>query len=78
MCIVFFVKDFSPAFPLIIAFNRDESIWRESAPLSTHEVDGQDLLYGTDMKTLTTWFGVNKTTGNFAFLTNSRFREHYQ
>lgn len=27
---------------------------------------------GTDKKTGTTWFGINKTNGNFAFLTNYR------
>ena len=43
-------------------------MWRESEPLEHHG----DLLMGTDKKTGTTWFGINKLNGNFAFLTNFR------
>ena len=64
-------------FPLVVAFNRDENVWRESTKLDKHEhkaADGstQTILYGTDVRTGTTWFGVNLATGKFAFLTNYR------
>jgi len=76
MCITFYLQETKkegeeskePYFPVIVAFNRDESIWRESTPLDDHG----DLIMGTDKKTGTTWFGINKTNGNFAFLTNYR------
>ena len=75
MCIVFFITNpdepednLKPYFPVVVAFNRDESIWRESTPLEHHG----DLIMGTDKLTGTTWFGFNKITGNLAFLTNYR------
>ena len=63
----------------MIAFNRDESLWRTALPLNEHENrlknDGSCTIYhGTDKRTGTTWFGYNKTTGRFAFLTNYRLR----
>ena len=77
MCITFFVKDFSPEYPLIIAFNRDESVFRESTSLSRHSVEnGYEMYYAMDVHTGATWFGINKETGNFAFLTNHRFHLH--
>ena len=53
MCIVFFALNYTArrsckcgcdkiCYPLVVAFNRDESVWRESTAIAEHEVTAKD------------------------------------
>ncbi len=80
MCITFFKLE-SPgsttsSFPLIIAFNRDEMTYRLSSPAAYHDLY-PNVLCGLDLQTGSTWFAVNRATGDFCFLTNFRTPANY-
>lgn len=59
-----------PAFPLVVAANRDEFHARAAAPAAFWE-DQPDILAGRDLKAKGTWMGVSRH-GRFAAVTNYR------
>lgn len=70
MCIIAIAYRVHPAYPLVIAANRDEFYDRPTAPLAWWK-DHPGILAGKDLKSHGTWFGVNKR-GKIAALTNYR------
>jgi len=76
MCITFFRQRPGSLFPFIIAFNRDENLARTAQPLRFHHTYN-NILCGVDVLTGTTWFALNKETGNFTCLTNFRTKFNY-
>jgi uncharacterized protein with NRDE domain len=70
MCLILFAVQAHPAFPLIVAANRDEAYGRPSAPAGFWE-DNPDICAGRDLEYRGTWLGVTKT-GRFAAITNYR------
>ena len=70
MCLITFSYRTHPAFPLIIAANRDEFLDRETAPAEFWD-DRPDILAGRDLRAGGTWMGVS-STGRFSALTNYR------
>ena len=78
MCITFFAQYGAKSgrqFPFAIAFNRDEFVTRAALPL---QYLTNNILCGIDKETGTTWFAVNKATGDFACLTNFRTRRNHE
>lgn len=72
MCLCFFL--ISPAdlpIKFLLSFNREESIYRPTTPLSSFEED-PNILGGRDRREKGTWLAINKKTLNIAFLTNYR------
>ena len=70
MCLILFAAGAHPAFPLIVAANRDEAYARPSAPVGfwadhPHVCAGRDLEHGG------TWLGIS-TRVRFAAITNYR------
>ena len=70
MCLIAIAYRVHPAYPLIIAANRDEFFDRPTAPLDFWP-DHPDILAGRDLKNRGTWLGVN-TKGKVAAVTNYR------
>lgn len=70
MCIIAIAYRVHPAYPLIIAANRDEFYSRPTAPLHFWP-DHPEILAGRDLKSYGTWLGVNKK-GKIAAVTNFR------
>lgn len=70
MCLIAIAYRVHPAYPLIIAANRDEFYDRPTAPLDFWP-DHPDILAGRDLKNHGTWLGVN-TQGKVAAVTNYR------
>ena len=66
MCVTFFNTNPDELF---ILFNREESPLRSTDPLHNWP-DDPNIIAGKDNALGGTWFGVNKKTGNFSFLTN--------
>ena len=71
MCITFFKVGIKDRVKFVIAFNRDEGLDREAEPLGFHK-EFQNIICGLDVKTGTSWLALNKSTGDFAALTNYR------
>ena len=70
MCIIFFVYNQHPKFPLILLANRDEFYNRPTKAAHVWE-DFPDILAGKDLVGGGTWLGVTKQ-GRFAAVTNYR------
>ena len=70
MCIIAIAYRVHPAYPLVIASNRDEFYDRPTAPLEYWDTH-PEILAGRDLKSFGTWLGVNKN-GKIAAVTNYR------
>ena len=70
MCLIFLSWRRHPAYPLVVAANRDEFYARPTAPAAYWE-DAPGLLAGRDLEGGGTWLGVTRG-GRFAALTNYR------
>ena len=70
MCLIFLSWRRHPAYPLVVAANRDEFYARPTAPAAYWE-DAPGLLAGRDLEGGGTWLGVTRS-GRFAALTNYR------
>ncbi len=70
MCVVFFVYQKDPEFPLILIANRDEFYDRPTAA-AENWTDFPGIFAGRDLVGGGTWLGVNET-GKFAAVTNYR------
>ncbi len=70
MCLIVFAWKVKPAFPLLVAANRDEFHRRATAP-SSFWPEHPDLLAGRDLVAGGTWMGVTRR-GRFAAITNFR------
>jgi len=70
MCLIVIAWQVHPAFPLVVAANRDE--WRDRPAEPAHFwPDHPELLAGRDLKAGGTWMGITKS-GRFAAVTNFR------
>ena len=56
---------------MVVAFNRDMDVGRESKQLDFHP-NFKNIICGLDILTGTTWLAINIKTGHFAMLTNYR------
>lgn len=70
MCLILFAYRVHPAYPLVVAANRDEWFRRPTAP-AAFWLDAPDVLAGRDLEQMGTWLGVTRS-GRFAALTNYR------
>ena len=70
MCLILFAHRAHPAYPLVVAANRDEWFRRPTAPAGFWP-DAPDVLAGRDLEQRGTWLGVTRG-GRFAALTNYR------
>ena len=70
MCLILFSYRRHPAYPLIIAANRDEFYERPTAPASFWD-DQPDILAGRDLRDGGTWLGITRS-GRMAAITNYR------
>jgi uncharacterized protein with NRDE domain len=70
MCLILFAYRVHPAYPLVVAANRDEWFRRPTAPAAFWR-DAPDVLAGRDLEQMGTWLGVTRR-GRFAALTNYR------
>jgi uncharacterized protein with NRDE domain len=50
----------SPAWPLLLAANRDEKLDRPSRPPGCHWIDQPDVLGGLDVLAGGTWLAINR------------------
>jgi uncharacterized protein with NRDE domain len=72
MCLIAMAWGVSPAYPLVIAANRDEYYARPTAPLAQWTTDdGHRIVSGRDLRDGGTWMGFTPG-GRFAMLTNLR------
>lgn len=72
MCLIALAIGVSPAWPLVIAGNRDEFFARPTQPLSRWLADGRaTIVSGRDLEAGGTWMGVTPE-GRVALLTNVR------
>jgi uncharacterized protein with NRDE domain len=70
MCLIALAWKVHPAYPLVVAANRDE--WRERPTEPAHWwPDHPQLLAGRDLKAGGTWMGITRA-GRFAAVTNFR------
>jgi len=73
MCTTFWYQSNThPKYKFVIAFNRDEIIARPYKSIHYWEAN-PSILAGLDLPTGGSWFGINITNGNIAFLTNCEF-----
>src|SRR5688572_24618319 len=70
MCLILFALEAHPAYPLIVAANRDESYSRPSAP-AAFWTDFPQVHAGRDLEQGGTWVGLARS-GRFAAVTNYR------
>ncbi|PKN74373.1 MAG: hypothetical protein CVU52_06730 [Deltaproteobacteria bacterium HGW-Deltaproteobacteria-10] len=70
MCLILFAYKVHPAYPLIVAANRDEFYERPSSPAAFWGGTRQ-ILAGRDLKEGGTWLGITRE-GKFAAITNYR------
>lgn len=70
MCLILFAHRAHPAFPLVVAANRDEWFRRPTAPAAFWP-DAPEVFAGRDLEQQGTWLGVTRH-GRFAALTNFR------
>jgi uncharacterized protein with NRDE domain len=72
MCLIAFALNADPAWPLLIAANRDEFMDRPTAPLHRWRLDdGTEVVGGRDLRDGGTWLGLSPA-GRLAMLTNVR------
>lgn len=69
MCLILVAWQTHPAYPLVVAANRDEFFSRPTAPAAFWR--GGQILAGRDLRDGGTWMGVTRS-GRFAALTNFR------
>jgi hypothetical protein len=62
MCICYFIIQSDK---IVVAFNREESVWREAGSL---RMEGPKIAYSKDLMRGTTWFGI--AGDKVAFLTD--------
>lgn len=70
MCLILLAWQVPPAFPLIVAANRDEFHTRRTAGADFWD-DAPQVLAGRDLEAGGTWLGISRS-GRFAALTNYR------
>jgi uncharacterized protein with NRDE domain len=70
MCLIVFAHRVHPAYPLVVAANRDEWFERPTAPAGFW-ADASGVFAGRDLEHHGTWLGVT-TTGRFSAITNFR------
>jgi uncharacterized protein with NRDE domain len=70
MCLVLIALDSHPAYPLIVAANRDEFYDRPTVP-AAFWADAPSVLAGRDLKAGGTWLGIDRR-GRLAAVTNYR------
>jgi uncharacterized protein with NRDE domain len=70
MCLILFAHGAHPAYPLVVAANRDEWFRRPTAPAAFWP-DAPDIFAGRDLEQRGTWLGITKR-GRFAAVTNYR------
>lgn len=70
MCLIVVGWQAYPAFPLVVAANRDEFYARPTAPAACWS-DAPEIIAGRDLEAGGTWLGVT-TQGRFAAVTNVR------
>jgi uncharacterized protein with NRDE domain len=70
MCLILFAYKVHPAYPLIVAANRDEFYERPSSPVEFWK-EAPQVLAGRDLKEGGTWLGITRE-GKFAAITNYR------
>jgi len=70
MCLIVVGWRAHPAYPLVVAANRDEFLARPAVPAHWW-TDAPDLLAGRDLEAGGTWMGLSRS-GRFAALTNYR------
>jgi uncharacterized protein with NRDE domain len=70
MCLILFAYRAHPAYPLVVAANRDEWFRRPTAP-AAFWADAPEVFAGRDLEQHGTWLGVTRS-GRFAALTNYR------
>ena len=70
MCLILVAWKVHPAFPLVVAANRDEFHARASAAAAYWQ-DHPEILAGRDLQAMGTWLGVARS-GRFASVTNYR------
>lgn len=70
MCLILFAVDAHPRYRLVVAANRDEWFYRETAPAHFWEED-ENVLAGRDLAHRGTWMGITRS-GRFAAVTNFR------
>lgn len=68
MCLIVVGWQAHPAFPLVVAANRDEFYARPSAP-AAYWSDAPEIIAGRDLEASGTWLGVTRQ-GRFAAVTN--------
>ena len=73
MCLVTFMKDVHPDYPLIFITNRDELYDRAAAPIHRW-VDYPEVTAGVDLKAYGTWLGYAKN-GKFIAVLNHPFEK---
>ncbi len=73
MCLVTFMKDEHPEYPLILVANRDELYDRPAAPIHEWE-DSPGVIAGVDLQEYGTWLGYTKE-GKFITVLNHPFVE---
>lgn len=73
MCLILFANATHPAYPLVLAANRDESYARPTATAAFWQDDPR-IFGGRDLEHGGTWLGVSRS-GSFAAVTN--FRDGY-
>jgi len=71
MCIAFVILNASSTYPVIVAFNREELLGRDTVPLDAWGTTAPQMYAGKDLKAGGSWLGVS-SEGRVAFLTNYR------
>ena len=70
MCLILVAWNATPAYPLVVAANRDEFHARPAAPAAFWD-DRPGILAGRDLEARGTWMGISRS-GRFAAVTNYR------
>lgn len=71
MCLIIFAHRADPAYPLVLAANRDEFFGRATADAQFWQPDRPQILAGRDLEAGGTWLGITRS-GRFAAVTNIR------